>query len=152
MSQWIGKAPHACFTAEFPPPWIAREEISRVLENHLCARFGAVRRGVFWRWPLRLPRMLNFHVEKQSVFVSWHTNRFKKGRWILVVAPGDSPLWARARKPSAHSKELMLACSDIHAVLISATGISNIMWYFDKFRLQGRKAVWTPDELPWLEI
>jgi hypothetical protein len=97
--------------------------------------------------------MLDFHVEEKSVLVSWHTNRFKKEQWILVVAPGDFPLWdhVRARKPIAHTKELMLACRDIHALLTSVTCTSNIMWYFDEFRRQGKKAVWTPDELPWLE-
>jgi hypothetical protein len=97
--------------------------------------------------------MLDFHVEEKSGLVSWHTNRFKKGQWILIVTPGDLPLWdhVRARKPTAHTKEPMLACRDIHALLTSVTDISNIMWYFDEFRRQGKKAVWTPDELPWLE-
>jgi len=45
----------------------------------------------------------------------------------------------------------MLACRDIHALLTSVKGISNIFWYFDGFRNQGSKAMWTPDELPWAE-
>jgi hypothetical protein len=91
MSKWIGMAPNACFSAQFPPPLDAREQISRILEDYLCARFGAVTRGVLWRWP-RLPRIINFRVLDESIWVGWHPNRFKKGQWILTVASGDMDL------------------------------------------------------------
>lgn len=151
MSQWISSAPNACFSAEFSPPLDARAEISRTLENHLCDRFGAVTRGVFWRWP-RLPRIIHFRVEDKVIWVGWHPSRFKKGQWIVTVSPGETGLWDHLRgKHVAHTKELMLVCRDLHSLLVSMTGISNVMWYFDGFRRQGKKAVWTPDELPWSE-
>jgi hypothetical protein len=130
-----------CFKAEFSSASSAREEISRILESHLRARFGAVERGVFWRWG---PRIVNLQVERKPVSVIWHTNRFNYEEWILIVVPDLPSLWDkfRGRKPVSR---------DIHGLLASVTGISNMMWYFDGFRRQGRKAVWTPDELPWAE-
>jgi hypothetical protein len=154
MSRTFRNAPHACIKADFPSPLIAREEISGIFENHLRTRYGAARRGLLWQWNLRLPRMLDVQVEGKSVLVVWHTNRFNKGEWIITMAPGDSQtLWdrLRGRKPVDYTKELTLACRDIHALLTSVKGISNIKWYFDDFRRQGRNAVWTPDELPWAE-
>jgi hypothetical protein len=150
MSKWIGMAPNACFSAQFPPPLDAREQISRILEDYLCARFGAVTRGVLWRWP-RLPRIINFRVLDESIWVGWHPNRFKKGQWILTVASGDTGLWDHlwGRKNVAYTQELIQVCRDIHSLLVSVTGISGMMWYFDGFRRQGRKAVLTPDDLPW---
>ena len=44
-----------------------------------------------------------------------------------------------------------LVSREIHALLTSVSGISDVMWYFERFREQGKKAVWTPDELPWAE-
>jgi hypothetical protein len=144
------KAPHVCFKAEFPSASSAREEISRILESHLRARFGRVQRGVLWHWG---PRIVNLQVGQKSVSVVWHTNRSNREEWVLTVA-GDMPsLWdhLRGRKPVVCTEELILVSRDIHALLGSVTGISNIMWYFRGFRRQGRKGVWTPDELPWAE-
>ena len=145
------KFPHVCFKAEFPSASSAREEISRILESHLRARFGAVERGVFWRWSG--PRLVNFQMEQTPVSVVWHTNRFNREEWILTVVPDLPSLWdnLRGRKPVLRTEELKLVSRDIHDLLVSVTGISNIMWYFDGFRRQGRKAVRTPDELPWAE-
>jgi hypothetical protein len=93
-------------------------------------------------------------VGQKLVSVVWHKNRFSDGEWILVVAPGDMPMpWDKFRGRNAvlRKEELMLVSRDIHALLDSATGISNVMWYFDEFRRQGGTAVRTPDELPWAE-
>lgn len=146
----IEKAPHACFKAEFPSPSSAREEISRILESHLCARFGAVKRAEFWRWGVRF---LDVKVEQKWVWVAWYTNRFMDGEWILCVAPDLPPLWdfIRGRQPVVYTEELMLISRDIHALLASVAGISNVWWYFRGFRRQRRRGVWTPDELPWAE-
>jgi hypothetical protein len=93
-------------------------------------------------------------VGQKSVSVFLYRNRFKVGEWILTVAGGDIPSlrdYLRGQKPVVDKEELMLVSREIHALLASAAGISNIKWYFETFRRQGRSAVWTPDELPWAE-
>jgi hypothetical protein len=152
MSRWLDKVPHVRFKADFPSALSAKEEISGLLESHLRARFGAPERGLLWRWGG--PRLVRLHVGQKLVSVVWHKNRFTDGEWILVVAPDDMPMpWDKLRGRNAVlcREELMLVSRDIHALLGSATGISNVMWYFDEFRRQGRTAVWTPEELPWSE-
>jgi hypothetical protein len=152
MSRWLDNVPHACFKANFLSALSAKEEISGLLESHLRARFGAAERGLLWRWGA--PRLVRLHVGQRLVSVVWHKNRFADGEWILVVAPGDMPMpWDKFRGRNAvlWREELMLVSRDIHALLDSATGITNVMWYFDEFRRQGGTAVRTPDELPWAE-
>lgn len=146
MVAWFRKVPHACFKAEFPPPLSALEEISQILERHLCARFGIVKRAPLWRWGHRL---VDVKVEQRLVWVAWHRNRFKNGEWILFVAPDPLRNLLRTRQPVEYKAELMLVSLDIHALLSSVPGISNVWWYFGGFRRQRRKGVWTPDELPW---
>jgi hypothetical protein len=144
------KFPHVCFKAEFPSASSAREEMSRILESHLCVQFGAVERGVLLRWG---PRIVNLQVEQKPMSVIWHPNRFNREEWILTVVPDLSSLWDefRRRKSELCTEQLKLVCRDIHGLLASVTGISDMRWYFDGFPRQGSEAVWTPDELPWAE-
>jgi hypothetical protein len=147
------KAPCVCFKADFPSAGSAREDLSRILSSHLLARFGAVKQG-----SLVLSRGQRQWIEvplgQRAVWVVWYPRRQKVGEWILFVGPGDWPsLWDRVwgRKRVANTEELKVVSRDIHALLGSVTGISNVMWYFSEFRRKGKKGVWTPDELPWTE-
>ena len=151
MFNMFEKAPCVCFKAEFPSAGSAREELSRILSSHLLARFGAVKRGRFL-----YPRgqWIEVQLGQRAVWVGWYPRRRKVEEWIVFVGPGDLPsMWdrVRGRKRVANIEELRFVSRDIHALLGSVTGISNVMWYFSEFRREGKKGVWTPDELPWVE-
>ena len=151
MFNMYEKAPCVCFTAAFPSARSASEEISRIVSSHLFDRFGAVKRGAFW---CPRGRRIEMQFGKRSVWMVWYKSRRKDGEWILFVGPGDLPsLWdyLRGRKRVVYAEEFMVVSRDIHALLGSVTGISNVMWYFSEFRREGKKGVWTPDELPWTE-
>ena len=147
----LEKAPHACFKAEFPPAVSAKEEISRILGDHLSSRFGAVEAGLRWPWALRT---VQFRLDQKLIWVGWYRNRRKEAEWILFVGPGDwFPIWddLRGRKPVVYTEEFWLVSRDIHALLESVSWASNIYWYFRRFRREGKKSVRTPEELPWTE-
>jgi hypothetical protein len=86
--------------------------------------------------------------------VYWRASKFKGGVWILSVVPPLPSLWTflRGRKPAVYTDELQLISREIHSLLASVTGLSNIYWYFAEFRREGMTGVWTPDDLPWPDI
>jgi len=145
------KAPHVCFKEEFPSSSKAKQEIAGDLEKHLRARFASVKDISL---PLVGPRIIDLQLGQKTVSLVWHKSRFKDGGWILIVAPGEIPSpWdlLRGRGTELCMGEVKLVSREIHALLTSVSGISDVMWYFERFREQGKKAVWTPDELPWTE-
>jgi hypothetical protein len=148
----LEKSPHACFKAEFPSAVSAKEEISRILTSHLFSRFGTVEAGLRWPWG---PRTVELRLGQRLVWVGWYKRRRRRdGEWILFVGPGDwLPLWdyLRGRTPVMSTEEFLLVARDIHALLGSLSCVSNIRWYFRRFRREGKKSVRTPDELPWTE-
>jgi hypothetical protein len=150
MFGMLERAPHVCFKVKFPSSVSAEEEISRALSSHLLLRFGAARAGLQWRGR----RFVEFQLEQRLIWVGWYRNRRKDGEWILFVGPGDLPsLWdlLRGRRPVVYTEEFIRVSRDVHALLGSVDGVSNIKWYFREFRAEDKKGVWTPDELPWAE-
>jgi hypothetical protein len=146
------KDPLVCFKVEFASAANAGDELSRIMENHLRAQFGPIRREQkLWWW---LPQLIVLKIGQKELSVGWHKRKFKDGEWIVFVSPSDiSTLLTRLRgqKQVTDTQELMLVSRGIHALLASAAGITNIRWYFRAFRREGRKTVATPDELPWTE-
>jgi hypothetical protein len=146
----LDKAPRACFGVESSLKSSAKEEISRILESGFSARFGTMKQGLLWH---RDARFVDVSVGQKSVSVLWHPSKFEEGAWILTVAPDPPSIWDyfRGRTAVVYKEELKLVSRDVHALLVAEQCISKLMWYFNGFREQGRKGVWTPDELPWAE-
>jgi hypothetical protein len=147
---YYDKDPLVCFKVQFASATKAGDELSRIVENHLSTHFGSLRREQKLRW--WFPQLVALQIGEKRLSVGWHKRKFREGEWILFVSPSEVPiLWnrLRGRKPIADTRELILISRQIHALLTSVAGITNIRWYFRAFRREGRQAVATPDELPW---
>ena len=142
--------PRAYFKVKFPPGTNSGDEVSRMIENHLRAKFGSLRRETkLWWW---FPQTVELKVGQKALSVVWYRRKFTNDGWILFVVPSEIPIWwyrLRGRDPKAYIQELMLVSREIHAFLALEVVVTGIWWYFKVFRRQGKDAVATPDELPW---
>jgi hypothetical protein len=137
---YYDKTPHVCFKAEFASAASAGNELSRILESRLQARFDSVRRIRIWFWG---PRLVVLPVGQESFAVIFGRSKYDDDEWILLVGPLGTQM--------ANTPEVMLVCREIHALFATVAGITAIRWYFKGFRGQSREAVATPDELPWTQ-
>jgi hypothetical protein len=55
----------------------------------------------------------------------------------------------RGKRATDHSAQVLSICREIQVFLTSTSGISAVRWYFKNLRHVMKKAVATPDELPW---
>jgi hypothetical protein len=139
------------FKAEFGSAKDTSNELLRILEGHLSARFGSLQRSRSWFWG---PRVLVLQVGQKSITVVWNRKRSKDGEWILLVGGSDMPRpldRVRGREPANYAEEIILVSRGIHTLLAATPGITRIRWYFKGIIGPSGKAVWTPDELPWTE-
>jgi hypothetical protein len=99
-------------------------------------------------------RSINVQVEQGSSFMVVLTrSNYEDDQWALLV--GSLRVrglldFLRGRNPIGVSPEWIQVCRDIHTMLTSSPGITDVRWYFEGFRSQSA-AVATPDELPWGE-
>ncbi len=145
------QTPHVCFKVEFATAVSAGDELLRILESHLHARFESVRR-IKWWFPIRW--VFVFYVGQNKFTVLCDRSRFADNEWILLASPLDTRSLLdglRRRKPVFSTTDLMLVFRQIHALLATVAGITRIRWYFKGFRGQSEVGVATPDELPWTQ-
>jgi hypothetical protein len=109
-----------------------------MLVGHLGARFASA--GVKRMMPFFCFRAIKVQVAQGSEFwVMLKRSQYENenDQWILFIGP------VRNLYP-----ELRQVCREIHAMLTSTPGITDVFWYFEGSRSQS-EAVVTPDELPW---
>lgn len=145
------KIPHVCFKVTSAAVEGFGDELLRVLEKHLSTQFNLVKvinGRLFPVWNIVIKE------NNQSFTTCFFRNRHTNGEWILLVRPLDAAtLWSRLcrREQSPCTSELKLVSQNIHAVLITISGVGAIRWYFED-RLMQSRAVDTPDKLPWAEL
>jgi Ca-activated chloride channel family protein len=137
-----GRTPHVCFKAEGASAPVSGDELAKILEAGLHARFGPIRIKRRWfiaQWIAVL------RVGEASFSVHLGSSKDKDHEWVLLAGPLDRDNGQRSRN---FASELTLICREIHAALTAVPGISDVRWYFEGLQSQ-RHAVATPDELPW---
>ena len=148
MNLNYSKTPHVCFKANFLPATRAGDDLPRLLERDLHARFASVR---IIKSRFLAPLVVVLQAGKKSYSVVLGRSKYADDEWLLLVGSPDTPkLLDRLcrRQPLFDSSELMLICREIHALLTAIPNISAVRWYFEGFRSQ-TIAVASPDELPW---
>jgi hypothetical protein len=140
--------PHVCFKVELPPNGCADDEVPRLLERYLRARFDSAR-VIKAGFPAPLAVELRAGAKTFSAVLG--RSKYEDGECILIVGPLETPgLLGRllGRKPISEVPELMLTCQEIHEMLTAISGITAVRWYFEGRKTQSA-AVATADELPW---
>ena len=137
-----------CFKVELAPNGSADDEVPRLLERHLRARFDSVR-------VIKTGFLAALAVELRAGAKTFSAvlgrSKYEDGEWILIVGPLKAPGWMDrlvGRKPISEVPELMLTCREIHGMLTAISGITAVRWYFEGRNTQSA-AVATADELPW---
>jgi hypothetical protein len=130
----VERVPHVSFKgrhapdSEFEHPLGA--SLGRALEGRLRQRFSSVQTMDNWRdsgW------VVNLEVNGKPVEVYFGMFDPEEVMWLLAVAPlGQPGLLARAfgRKPRDFSAELQSICTEVHALLTSTPGLTDIHWFF----------------------
>jgi hypothetical protein len=147
----MSTVPHASFSGSFAPD---REHsdppgasLARALETRLRSSFGSVRSLDNWR-------DVGWFVEVELNGKSFEVDVAQfpsKGHWLLAVAPMRQPgFLARllGKKPFPCAAELKTISIEVHEVLRTFSGISNIRWMFGG--PPGKvPSVETPSQLSW---
>jgi hypothetical protein len=144
-----GVVPRACFRYASAPIANAHDELLRMLADHLGARFVSARL-------IRSPLSGAVVIEVQTgpmpgLMVLLRRSKYGNDEWLVVIGAErlrDLPGLLLGQNLADFSPELIEMCREIHAVLISVSGITDIRWYLEG-RSSQSAAVTAPEELPW---